>query len=148
MINMPNFGNLEPNAILINKQCLFVTAEYHIVIAQRLALRTAKAIGLKQNACYHVATAITELTSNILRHAGSGEVCVFEIKCGVKRGIEILAADEGPGINDLSLAMSDGFSTIGGLGSGLPGVKRLMDEIWIDSTPKIGTKAIARKWLT
>ena len=62
-----------------------------------------------------------------------------------KQGIEVISQDEGPGIPDIPLAMQDGFSTYGGLGGGLPGVKRLMDEFEITSS-ETGTKIVARKW--
>jgi len=63
-------------------------------------------------------------------------------------GIEIIAEDDGPGIENLELALQDGFSTIEGLGSGLPGVKRLVDEFEITSTLGVGTRIVARKWQT
>ncbi len=63
-----------------------------------------------------------------------------------RRGIEVVAEDQGPGIADVPQAMQDGFSTIGGLGSGLPGVARLMDECKIASAPGVGTRIVARKW--
>jgi len=63
-----------------------------------------------------------------------------------RRGVELVAQDEGPGIADIPLALSEGYSTGGGLGCGLPGVQRLMDDFEINSTPGLGTRIVARKW--
>ncbi|CAK0772405.1 Serine/threonine-protein kinase RsbT [Gammaproteobacteria bacterium] len=145
---MPSLGSLQPDVIFVTEQIVAVNAEYHIAIAQRLARCVAEDIGLNRVAAYHVATAMTELASNILRHAGCGEARVREIRCGTLRGIEIQAIDQGPGIVDLTLALREGFTTAGGLGGGLPGVKRLMDELWLGSTANAGTQVVARKWMS
>lgn len=126
---------------------LIVSAEYHIINIQYRARRRSAQLGFKSNACYAVATAVTELATNLLRHAGGGEIIIRDIYSTAHSGIEILSLDQGPGIADLNLALSEGFSTNGGLGGGLPGVKRLMDDLWINSEPGRGTCIIARKWL-
>ena len=79
-------------------------------------------------------------------YALKGEVTVRILKRGNKNGIEIVAEDNGPGIPDLAMVMKDSFSSSDGLGLGLPGVKRLMDEFTIDSKLNVGTKITARKW--
>lgn len=93
-----------------------------------------------------VATAISELARNLLRYAVRGEITLRVVDDGGKRGVEVLAADEGPGIRDVARAMQDGFSTSGSLGLGLPGVQRLMDEFEISSEFGKGTTVTARKW--
>jgi serine/threonine-protein kinase RsbT len=145
---MTTLGQLQPDIVVDAEHRLAVTAEHHVTSAQRLARRTAEALGFDRIACYHIATAITELASNLLRHAGSGEVQVREIHDQARHGIEIRTLDQGPGIADLALALREGFSTAGGLGGGLPGVERLMDELWLSSTPQTGTQVVARKWLS
>jgi serine/threonine-protein kinase RsbT len=93
-----------------------------------------------------VATAISELARNIVRYAARGEITLRLVDdCG-RRGVEVRADDDGPGIPDVALAMRDGFSTSGSFGLGLPGVRRLMDEFEISSEFGKGTRVTARKW--
>lgn len=134
-------------AQVVKEERLIVSNEYQIIHAQYRARRRAEQLGLQSNCCYHVATAVTELATNLLRHAGSGEIWLRDINSDQRRGIEIISVDHGPGITDINLALRDGFSTSGGLGGGLPGIKRLMDELWIKSESGYGTWIAARKWL-
>jgi serine/threonine-protein kinase RsbT len=93
-----------------------------------------------------IATAISELARNILLYAERGEIVVTLVDQEGKRGIVIVAADDGPGIPDVAQAMQDGYSTTGRLGLGLPGVKRVMDEFAIVSQVGGGTVVTAKKW--
>jgi len=93
-----------------------------------------------------IATAISELARNALRYATRGEIAVRLVEDGSRRGIAIIASDEGPGISNVGQALQDGFSTSGSLGLGLPGVKRLMDEFDVDSQIGRGTVVTAKKW--
>jgi serine/threonine-protein kinase RsbT len=95
-----------------------------------------------------IATAISEVARNIVEYANEGEVTITLINDNHKMGVEIVAADHGPGIGDVSLVMRDGYSTGNGLGIGLPGAKRLMDEFQIDSAPGKGTTVKMKKWVT
>ena len=94
-----------------------------------------------------IATAVSELVRNILKYAGKGELSLRQIREPGRRGIEIEATDQGPGIADCEAAMQDHFSSGGTLGLGLPGVRRMMDEFQLESTPGSGTRVTARKWL-
>ncbi|MHC4819274.1 MAG: anti-sigma regulatory factor [Planctomycetota bacterium] len=94
-----------------------------------------------------IATAVSELVRNILKYAGSGEIRLRRVKGKGGRGIEIEAIDRGPGIADCEAAMQDHFSSAGTLGLGLPGVRRMMDEFSLESTPGEGTRITARKWI-
>jgi serine/threonine-protein kinase RsbT len=94
-----------------------------------------------------IATAVSELTRNILKYAGTGELCLRKVKDFGRRGVEIEASDEGPGIRDCDAAMQDHYSSGGTLGLGLPGVKRMMDEFSLESAPGEGTRVTARKWI-
>jgi len=108
----------------------------------------AKMLGFKQHEQYMIATAASELATNITRYAEKGEIVLRKIEKNNKIGIEIVAEDKGPGIEDIGKAMEDSFSTSSkSLGLGLPGVKRLMDEFMIDSQRNVGTRIITRKWL-
>ena len=92
-----------------------------------------------------IATAVSEVCRNIVRFAGTGEV-VVELLESPRRGIQITARDAGPGIPDPDRALCDGYSTYGGLGLGLPGVRRLMDEFAVASEPGHGTTVTMTKW--
>jgi serine/threonine-protein kinase RsbT len=90
---------------------------------------------------------ILELTRNLLVHGGGGDLVLEQLIDQQRQGIAIEARDRGPGIPDIDLALRDGYSTVHTLGAGLPGVKRLMDEFFIESTPGIGTTVRAIKWV-
>lgn len=123
-----------------------ISYEVDIAIATSEARTLAESAGFKQTEQYMIATAVSELARNIFRYAMKGEIIIRLIEEKTKKGIEIVAKDNGPGIEDIEKAMQDNFSTGKGLGLGLPGVKRLMDEFEIESASKKGTKVTARKW--
>jgi serine/threonine-protein kinase RsbT len=95
-----------------------------------------------------IATAISEVARNIVTYANRGEILLSHANQGSKRGIVVVARDEGPGIPDVALAMQDGYSTSHGLGLGLPGARRLMDEFDVVSQVGKGTTIVMRKWAT
>lgn len=94
-----------------------------------------------------IVTAASELARNVYRFAGSGNMICSIITVDNNMGIQMVFEDNGPGIADVDLAMGKGFTTGGGLGLGLPGARRLMDEMEIESEPGKGTKITVRKWL-
>lgn len=95
-----------------------------------------------------VAIAISELASNLVKHrVAEGKIIIREIRAEGKKGIEVISSDLGPGIDDIDQAMSDGYSTAGSLGIGLPAVNRLMDEFQIRSNIGEGTLVTTRKWI-
>lgn len=91
-------------------------------------------------------TAASELARNTLRYGGGGEAYVLRRTDGDRRGVELSLVDNGPGIADLELAMTDGYTSGGGLGLGLSGAKRLADEFEIDTAPGEGTRVRIAKW--
>ena len=93
-----------------------------------------------------IATAASELSTNIIRYAGKGSITLRTIQKNSREGIEIAAQDDGPGIEDIEEAMEDHFSKGNGLGLGLSSVRRIMDEFDIQSEPGQGTRIVARKW--
>jgi serine/threonine-protein kinase RsbT len=93
-----------------------------------------------------IATAISEVARNIVLYAKEGEIVLRLVRTESNEGLSILARDAGPGIEDVSLAMQDAYSTSEGLGLGLPGARRLMDEFEIESAPGGGTKVTMTKW--
>lgn len=116
------------------------------VIGATLRLCTAHRLGTVFAA--HVATAASELANNLWMHASHGGLLRLSLVASDGRhGVELQAEDDGPGIPDIAQALSEGFSTGGGMGCGLPGVQRLMDEFEIVSHVGSGTRVRARKWL-
>lgn len=129
------------------KSTVEIITEWDIVAARQLGRNEAKAIGFGAVDQARITTAISELARNIYLYARAGEVTIEQISNGDKLGIRIVATDKGPGINNLKKVMEDGFSTSGGLGAGLPGVKRLMDSMDIQSSVGNGTIVIIEKWM-
>src|SRR2546422_2607801 len=103
-------------------------------------------LGFIQSDLTLVATAISELARNIIRYARRGEIILRQAQDGGVPGIVIIARDEGPGIPDVNRAMEQGYSTSGGLGLGLPGVRRIMDEFGIVTEVGKGTVVTVVKW--
>ena len=113
---------------------------------RREARSLATAIGFARAEAEAVALAVSELATNLVRYAPGGEIRAMTCRGEAGRGIVIESRDSGPGIADVELALQDGYSTGGGLGSGLPAVQRLMDEFALSTGPT-GTHIEARKWL-
>jgi serine/threonine-protein kinase RsbT len=118
-----------------------------IVTARRQGRALALQTGFSSSNLTIIATAISEVARNIVEYAKEGEVIITPINQAHKRGIEIVAADHGPGIADVSTVMRDGYSTGKGLGIGLPGARRLMDEFEITSQIGKGTTVRMKKWV-
>lgn len=125
---------------------LAIKSELDIVAARQRGREMALELGFSSGEATLIATAISELSRNIVLYAGSGEISLRPCLAPPRQGIIVTAADEGPGISDIQQAMRDGFSTSGSLGLGLPGVKRLMDEFEICSSPRNGTTIKVKKW--
>jgi serine/threonine-protein kinase RsbT len=125
-----------------------VATDRDIVAAREIGKAVARELGFDGVDLVVIATAISEVARNIISYAVHGEVEVAELRNGHRRGIEMVARDRGPGIADVERAMQDGYSTGGGLGLGLPGSRRLVDEFSIESsTGGGGTTVTMRKWL-
>jgi len=124
-----------------------IRSDRDIIVARHEGRRMAADLGFAGSELTLIATAISELARNIVKFAHRGEISIRAVQNGTRSGISIIAKDEGPGIPDLSAAMKDGFSTSKGLGLGLPGTRRIMDDFEIDSQPGAGTTVIVKKWL-
>jgi len=109
--------------------------------------RMAKIIGFDHNTAKMIATAVSELARNIIKYADKGKIIITPIQEDRRSGIEIICQDTGPGIPNIEQAMKDSYSSSGTLGLGLPGVKRMMDDLQIYSEINKGTKVILKKWL-
>ena len=113
----------------------------------RRPARWGPASGFSSTDLTLLATAISEVARNITTYAGEGEVALRVLDEDGRQGIEVLASDEGPGIADVELAMQDGYTTGNGLGLGLPGTRRLVDDFELQTTPGAGTTVRLVKWI-
>jgi serine/threonine-protein kinase RsbT len=123
-----------------------INSDLDLVRAREQGRILAGQLGFQHSDLTLVATAISELARNIVRYARRGEIVLRQAEDGGIPGIVIIARDEGPGIPDLNRAMEQGYSTSGGLGLGLPGVRRIMDKFEIVSEVGKGTVVTAVKW--
>jgi serine/threonine-protein kinase RsbT len=121
--------------------------ESGILQARKDARALASDLGFDSTSQTLIATAISELARNILKYARRGEILLRPVARNGIRGITVVAADEGPGIADLALALTDGFSTGRSLGLGLPGTKRLMDDFDLISEVGKGTVVTTTRWV-
>jgi len=124
-----------------------ISSSADIVTARQRGRALAAALGFSGSDLTVIATAISELARNIIEYATTGEIVLSQEDSDGRPGIVIVARDEGPGIPDVSRALSAGYSTGPGLGLGLPGVRRLMDDFEITSDTGHGTTVAVRKWL-
>jgi serine/threonine-protein kinase RsbT len=118
-----------------------------VILAREYAREMAHEIGFDLAEQTQIGTAASELSRNVHQFAGNGKVTITEVVSDGIRGIAIVVEDRGPGISDIEQAMQDGFSTNNGLGFGLPGARRLMDEFEIESRMGVGTTVKIKKWL-
>lgn len=124
-----------------------IRSDLDIVTARQEGRAVASEIGFNGSNLTVIATAISELARNILKFAKAGEIIIQPIVRNSRRGIAIVARDQGPGIPNVDMAMRDGYSTSQGLGLGLPGTRRMMDEFEIKSAVEEGTIVTIRKWI-
>ena len=123
-----------------------IKVESDIVRARTVGREAAKALGFGLTDITRIVTAASELARNIYRYGVEGEMIAQEIVRDGKKGIELIFADKGPGIDDIEMAMSEGYSSGKTMGMGLPGAKKLMDDMYIDSTPGVGATVTIIKW--
>jgi serine/threonine-protein kinase RsbT len=123
-----------------------IKAEPDIALARRAVRDVATEIGFGITETARIVTAASELGRNVHKYAGSGVMRWRALNNGGARGLELCFEDHGSGIPDVTEALREGHSTGGGLGMGLPGAKRLMDEMEIHSSVGKGTTVTVRKW--
>lgn len=123
-----------------------MASDADVLIARQTGRRVAEAVGFTGSDLTMISTAISELARNIIRYAVVGEVVIVPVAEGSRVGVMVIARDNGPGIADLDLAMRDGYTTGSGMGLGLPGARRLMDEFAISSQVAEGTTVVMKKW--
>jgi serine/threonine-protein kinase RsbT len=123
-----------------------IQAERDVWIAVAAGVHMAREAGFSVPDCTRIETTILELARNILVHAGEGTITLALVSQRERRGLQVCAADSGPGIESVSKALQNGFSTKGSLGIGLGVAMRMMDDLAIRSHPGWGTVATAIKW--
>lgn len=129
------------------KPHIFIKQEQDIVGARLMARHYTKTLGFKSVDQVRIMKTITELAQNIYLYTDQGYICLGLVECDHKKGIKVIAQDTGPGISNVSDVLEDGYTTSGRLGSGLPGIKRLMDDFDIYSHPHSGTMIKTIKWV-
>jgi serine/threonine-protein kinase RsbT len=123
-----------------------IASDEDLVPARAEGRALALELGFSRTDATLIATAISEVARNIVVHVGSGEIVMRPVKEDARYGIVVIARDNGPGIRDVEGALGDGYTGRGGLGLGLPGARRLMDEFQIDSNSGSGTTVTMTKW--
>lgn len=124
-----------------------IASPVDVRIAEDAARRLSASVGFSAGECDEVALAVTELASNLIRHAGGGTLSLEPAVREARHGIQIESADSGPGFQDFERALTDGFSTLDGLGTGLGAVNRLMDELECKPAGAVGARIVCRRWL-
>jgi serine/threonine-protein kinase RsbT len=130
-----------------NESVVAIKSDSDVVTARQRARELAAKVDLSGTDQTLLATAISEVARNITAYAKVGEVRLSVIHDdNGRRGIRVVARDDGPGIEDVERALQDGYSSGSGLGLGLPGARRLVDEFAIDTSPGRGTTVTLVKW--
>jgi serine/threonine-protein kinase RsbT len=123
-----------------------ISSEVDVMLARQKGRALAAGLRFSAVDLALIATAISELARNVISYAESGEIVIRRIERDGNCGVEVVVHDRGPGIDNIDRAIQDGYSTSGGLGLGLPGVRRLMDEFEIVSRRGGGTTVTVTKW--
>ena len=131
--------------VLLSNRHTVQSAEDVVAIRQSVRQRAVE-LGFSLVDQTKIVTAASELARNTLQYGGGGRVTIDAVEDFGRRGIRLTFEDEGPGIPDVELAMKDGYTTGGGLGLGLPGARRLVDDFNIETAPGVGTTVTLVKW--
>jgi serine/threonine-protein kinase RsbT len=123
-----------------------ITTDADLVTARAEGRAMAQRLGFPRPDPTLIATAISEVARNIVVHVGRGEIVLRPFEDADRYGLVVVASDEGPGIRDVEAALRDDYSGRGGLGLGLPGARRLMDDFEVASSAETGTTVTMTKW--
>ena len=123
-----------------------IRIEQDVVLARQTARKLAQECGMRLIDLTKLVTAVSELARNTMVYGGGGDMDWEIVEDGLRVGLRLAFRDEGPGIPDLKLAMTDGWTSGGGLGLGLTGAKRLVDDFELDTAPGAGTRVTICKW--
>jgi len=125
---------------------LQISAENDIVMARRMVRDAATQLGFGVTDVTRLVTAASELARNVYKYAGQGVMKWSSMQADTRVGLQLQFVDQGPGIPDVAQAMEEGFTTGGGLSLGLPGARKLVDELAIQSAIGQGTTVTVKKW--
>ena len=123
-----------------------INTDADLVTARAEGRAMAQRLGFPRPDPTLIATAISEVARNIVVHVGRGEIVLRPFEDADRYGVVVIASDDGPGIRDVEAALRDDYSGRGGLGLGLPGARRLMDDFEVASSAEHGTTVTMRKW--
>jgi anti-sigma regulatory factor (Ser/Thr protein kinase) len=123
-----------------------IDTDADLVAARAEARALAIKLGFSRTDATLIATAISEVARNIVVHVGKGQIVMRPVYQGPRYGLVVVASDDGPGIRDIEAALAKGNTGRGGLGLGLPGARRLMDEFEVECGPDRGTTVTMTKW--
>ncbi len=123
-----------------------IAVEQDVVLARQLARKLAQECGMRLIDLTKFVTAVSELARNTMVYGGGGDMDWQILEEGTRTGLRMIFRDEGPGIPDLKLAMTDGWTSGGGLGLGLTGAKRLVEEFELETEPGKGTRITITRW--
>lgn len=148
-MDFPSCGRMERVVTTLALHCeteMPIRSDLDVLKVRQSGKELAASLRFSNSERTIIVTAISEIARNTVLYAKGGRMTLTLIEQGQKRGIQVVAQDQGPGIPDLALAMLDGYTTSQGLGIGLPGAKRLMDEFDIVSEVGKGTTITMKKW--
>lgn len=135
------------NSPTVTREARFdLKSDLDVVLARRGVRDWAAELGLSMLDLTKVVTAASELARNAVVHGGGGMMCLQVVRQNDRQGLRVTFRDNGPGIPEIALAMQDGFSTGTGMGMGLPGAKRLVNEFDVSSTQSEGTTVTIVRW--
>ena len=143
---MGHFGSTNRAEVDVENMRLPVQNSEELVMLRKHVRDLAVQLQLSLIDQTKLVTAVSELARNALKYGGGGEAVLRTVRNGLKQGVRLLVTDTGPGIADLDLAMLDGFTSGGGMGLGLGGARRLVDDFAIQTTLGIGTAVTITKW--
>ena len=129
-----------------NREVLPIRSQEDVVRVRKATRENAIAQGFSLVDQTKLVTAASELARNTLDYGNGGEVEIARVLEGARKGLRLTFSDQGPGIDDIEKALTDGYSTGGGLGLGLSGARRLSNEFSIDSAPGKGTRVMIARW--
>jgi anti-sigma regulatory factor (Ser/Thr protein kinase) len=131
---------------MVDEVCVEIETDADLVPARAEACALALALGFSRTDATLIATAVSEIARNIVVHVGRGQIAMRALDEDSRCGLAIVASDEGPGIRDVDEALEHGYAGRGGLGLGLPGARRLMDEFDVETELDRGTTVTMTKW--
>ncbi len=123
-----------------------IRGQHDIVNVRQVVRGWCLGVGMGLVDLTKIVTAASEIARNTLEYGGGGALTIEEVRDGIRHGVRLLFEDEGPGIADIAQAMTDGYTSGSGMGLGLGGTKRLVDQFELESAPGRGTRITILKW--